>query len=301
MQPAPVLCLGDALVDLVCERHVRSVAEAPAFVPRPGGTVANVAAVAARTGAAVALAGGAGEDEWGRWLRGRLADAGVDVTHFALLGDIRTPLALVTVDGTGEPAYTLYGGGVSAIVPAVGEQLEAVVARSAALFLSSNTLVGSEERELTMRARALALEAGRPVIFDPNLRPHRWRSQADAAASANACVPGALLVRANRAEATVMTGEDDPERAARALVKAGARLVVISLGPEGAILRGELRADAEGVPAEVVSTMGAGDVFTGVLLGRLALSDFYPPVVAACLREAVAASARACERWGAVD
>ena len=65
-----------------------------------------------------------------------------------------------------------------------------------------------------MRARELALELERPVIFDPNLRLHRWRSHADAAASANACVPGALLVRANAAEAELMTGEEDPERAA---------------------------------------------------------------------------------------
>ena len=60
------------------------------------------------------------------------------------------------------------------------------------------------------------------MVFDSNLRLHRWASRADAAASANACVPGALLVRANRAEAELMTGEQDPERAAMALRKAGA-------------------------------------------------------------------------------
>ena len=41
-----------------------------------------------------------------------------------------------------------------------------------------------------MRARELALELGRPVIFDANLRLHRWSSRSDAAASANACVRG---------------------------------------------------------------------------------------------------------------
>src|SRR5207237_5065800 len=112
---------------------------------------------------------------------------------------------------------------------------------AAALFISSNTLVGPEEREITMRARDAALELERPVIFDPNLRLHRWSSRADAAASANACVPDALLVRANRAEAALMTGEEDAERAALALVKAGARLVVVTLGPDGAILRCSLR------------------------------------------------------------
>ena len=156
---------------------------------------------------------------------------------------------------------------MTTIVEALGERLEEAVVDSAALFISSNTLVGAEERELTMRARELTLELERPVIFDPNLRLHRWRSQAEAAASRNACVPGALLVRANAAEAALMTGEDDPERAALALVKAGARLVVITLGARGAILRGELRADVPGVPARVLSTIGAGDALTGLLLG----------------------------------
>ncbi len=152
-----------------------------------------------------------------------------------------------------------------------------------------------------MEARAGALESGRPVIFDANIRLHRWRSRADAAASANACVRDTLLVRATAAEAELLTGEVDPERAARALVKGGARLVVLGLGAAGAMLRGELRADAPGVPVSVVSTMGAGDALSGTLVARLALSGFYPAALAAALPEAVAAAAEACRRWGSVD
>jgi fructokinase len=161
--------------------------------------------------------------------------------------------------------------------------------------------VERDERELTMRARERALGQGVPVVLDANLRLERWRTRADAAASVNACVPGALLVRANLAEARVMTGEDDLERAALALVKAGARLVVISLGPDGAILRGELRASCAGVAVDVVSTIGAGDAFTGTLVADLAATGFYPPAVAAGLPSAVAAGAQACRRWGALD
>jgi fructokinase len=152
-----------------------------------------------------------------------------------------------------------------------------------------------------MEARELALELERPVIFDPNLRLHRWPSRAEAAASANACVPGALLVRANLPEAALMTGEADPERAASAILKAGARLVVITLGADGAILRGELDRDVPGPEVKVVSTVGAGDVLTGVLLARLANTGFYPPAVAASLPEAVEEAGRACERWGALE
>jgi fructokinase len=303
-QPArarSTLCLGEALVDLICERAVEDLTEADAFVPRFGGTVANVAVSAARAGARMTLAGGAGEDDWGLWLRQRLVSEGVDVSLFSLVPGAGTRIALVTVNHEGEAHYDIYGGGAASVLDDLPDRLEEAVIGSAALFLCSNTLVEPRERAITMRARELALGAGRPVIFDPNLRLHRWRSRADAAASANACVPRALLVRTNADEASVMTGELDPERAALALVKAGARLVVITLGAEGAILRGELRADVPGVPVQVLSTIGAGDVLTGTLLASLARTDFYPASVAAALPEAVAASARACEQWGALE
>jgi sugar/nucleoside kinase (ribokinase family) len=295
------LCLGEALVDLICERPIQRLSEAHSFVPHFGGAVANVAVVAARAGARVALAGGAGSDDWGRWLRDRLEYEGVELSLFELIEGRQTPLTVVAVAPHGEASYQIYGETIATVVHALADRLEDAVDDSAALFISSNTLVGAEERELTMRARELMLELERPVIFDPNLRLHRWSSHADAAASTNACVPGALLVRTNQADAALMTGEDDPERAALALLKAGARMAVITLGQNGAILRGELRADVRGVPVKVLSTIGADDVLTGVLLARLALTNFYPAAVAAALPAAVEASARACERWGALE
>lgn len=293
--------MGEALVDLVCERPVEDLAQAGAFAPHFGGAVANVAITAARRGARAMLAGGAGDDQWGHWLRDRLEREGVELSRFELRPDSPTPLALVTVDSQGEPHYVIYGEGMASIVGALGDGVEEAVTGSRALFFSSNTLVASEERAVTMRARELALELELPVIFDPNLRLHRWHSRADAAASANACVPGALLVRSNADEAAVMTGEKDPERAAVALLKAGARLVVITLGSEGAMLRGELHANVKAPPVRVRSTMGAGDALTGVLLARLALAGYYPPALAAALPEAVAEAANACERWGALE
>jgi fructokinase len=254
-----VLCVGETRVELVCRRP-----QADAFVPSLGGSVARVALAAARLRASVALAGAVGADEWGRWLRARLAAAGVDVSRLELREGAQTPLEVVSVAGTSR-----YGEAVDGSWPLS-------LSGASGLFI---TLSGPWEREVVEGARAVALEHGLPVVFAPDLAAQRWRSQADAAASANACVPGALLVCVSASGAAVLTGEDDPERAAVALVKAGARMVAISLGAAGAILRGELRGQ---VSAEVSSE----DEFTGVLLARLALSGFYAPVVAASLAEA---------------
>ena len=295
------LCLGEALVDLVCEHAVEDLAGAEAFAAHPGGATANVAVTAARHGARVALAGGAGADAWGAWLRERLRAEGVDLRHFALLDGVQTPVAFVTVDAAGEPAFQIYGGGIASAVAALAGRIEHAVGEADALFIASNTLVGEPERAVTLAARDHALAAGKPVVFDPNLRLGRWPSAARAAQESRVCVPGAFLVKLNREEARLLTGERDPTAAAASLLAAGAQHVIVTLGADGALLRGGgLGFDVPGVPARTINAAGAGDAVTGVLLARLAQTDFYAPAMAAGLPAAVAEAARATERWGAL-
>jgi sugar/nucleoside kinase (ribokinase family) len=300
------LCLGEALVDMIGESPAASVSEVDHFEPHFGGVTANVAVFASRAGARVSLAGAAGDDRWGRWLLDRLQAEQVDTMWFPLVAGVNTQLAFVSVDSDGEPTYELYGEQVEPLADALEGRIDEAVDQAAGLFISSNTLAGSSERSLTMRARERALNRTppAPVVFDCNLRLHRWSSRADAAASANACVPGAVLVRANREEAELLTGESDPERAATALRKAGAEVVVITLGAGGALLRGGagLNIDAPAVaPDRVLSSVGAGDALTGTLLARLSNSGFYPAAAAAALGEAMQAAADACGRWGSLD
>jgi sugar/nucleoside kinase (ribokinase family) len=298
----PTLCLGEAIVDLVCERPVDDMAQADAFVPHFGGAAANVAYTAAGEGADVALAGGAGDDPWGRWLQERLRAVGVDLRWFSLHPGHATPIALVALDADGEPDFQIYGDGIPATIETLEHGLDDAIDHADALFFSSNTLVGEAERALTMRARDLALTGGRPVVFDPNLRLHRWPDRDTAVETVREAVPGALLVRANRAEAELMTGQSDAAGAAAALVGAGARLAVVTRGPAGAVLRGAVEAEEPGGPAPSVrSAVGAGDALMGVLLARLALAGFDPVAAAAALPDAVAAGARAVQRWGAVE
>ncbi|HWI73137.1 MAG TPA: PfkB family carbohydrate kinase [Baekduia sp.] len=117
------LCVGEALVDLVCERPVASISEADAFVPRFGGAIANVAVTAARRGASVALAGGVGTDPWGGWLAERLEGEGVDLTWFDRRDDIATPVAFVTLDAQAQPSFAIYGAGLRAAITGLGDRL----------------------------------------------------------------------------------------------------------------------------------------------------------------------------------
>jgi sugar/nucleoside kinase (ribokinase family) len=296
-----ILCVGEALVDLVCERPVGSISEADAFVPRCGGASATVAVTAARRGADVALAGGVGTDAWGGWLAERLDAEGVDLTWFDRRDDLATPVAFVTVDGDARPRSALYGERPRTAITGLGDRLLEAVDACDALFLSSNTLEAQDERALTLAARERALEAGKPVVVDPDLRLERWRSRSAAVEVVGPLVERAFLLKCNADEALALTGELEVERAAASLVAAGAQHVVVTLGADGALLRGGgLDRAARGVPARAVDVTGAGDAVTGVLLAALARTGFYPASIAAMLPDAMAEAARATERYGAL-
>ncbi len=79
-------------------------------------------------------------------------------------------------------------------------------------------------------------------------------------------------------------------------------LVVITLGPDGALARGALSHEVPGRAARVVSTIGAGDAFFGTLPARLQAAGWNPadPALREALGAAAEAGARATESWGAV-
>jgi fructokinase len=297
-----ILCLGETLVDLVCERRVRSLEEVDCFRPHFGGALANVAVAARRGGAEAGLASGVGDDEWGRWVRDRLRREDVDLAHFHLLEGKSTPLALATFDATGEPSFRIYGEAVGAAVESVADGLEDGISAASALVYGSTTLATPGERRVTLSARELALAEDARVCFDPNFRPNRWGGDLGRAVSASReLIEGSYLVRANRTEAMAIADCDYPSEAAQRIADMGATLAVVTLGEEGAVIRGACEAEDRAPAVDVVSTLGAGDAFLGTLLAGLAARGWDPVLAGEALGPALDAAAEACTRWSALD
>ena len=293
-----VVCLGEALVDFVCERPVESLAEADAFVPRQGGSLANIAVTAARFGARAEIVGGAGDDAWGRWLRSRIAAEAVGVERFRLREGVGTSHAFVAVGHDGEPSFSFYGD------PALGDaysmaDVEAALAGDRGVFVvGSDTLVGEEERTLTLRAAKLARAKGWEVLCDPNLRPARWASPDEMAEAVTALVRCASLVKLNAVEAGRLGGCNAVDEAAVRLREKGPETVVVTLGALGAlIVDREGARSAEGLPAELVDATGAGDCVAGVIAAGLTSGAG----IDRSLRAAMAAASCVVSAWGATD
>lgn len=252
----------------------------------PGGKGANQAAAAARSGAHVVFLGAVGRDAHGEFLLRSLGAAGVDTSHVTKV-DRPTGTALILVTPDGENSIVVSPGANGTIdIPAA----EAVSEH----WLQADVLVMNMEIpfETVQHVAARAAAAGVRVVL--NVAPAR----AIEPALLRLCDP--LLV--NEHEARIALGDvalptaAPFEALAQALLEAGARSVVITLGAQGALVAGPT--GMARVPAHkvaVVDTTGAGDAFVGATAAELALGV---PLEEA-LAYATAVSALAVTRAGA--
>ena len=299
---APLVCLGEALVDLICPDPVGDPAAARRFAVHPGGALANVAVAIRRAGSRAALAGGCGDDEWGTYLREALLREGVELDLHAVVPGLSTPFAFATLDDAHEPSFRIHGDGIEEGVATLAGREEELVAGAGAIVVGSNTLPGDRSRAITEEIAAAAAREGVPLLFDPNLRPGRWRDIEEARALCLGLAERATVLKCNLAEARWLTGGDGgPGELAAELAQRGPRLVVVTAGTEPAVARGAAEAEVDPPRVAMVSPLGAGDCFMGTLAAGLAASGWRLDDVEGPMRDAARAGAEACTRLGAFD
>lgn len=216
----------------------------------------------------------------GRQLLELLEGSGVTVIAVPIAGAIRSNVTVIEPDGTltkiNEPGPTLSAAELDGLVDAAS----AASADAAWLVLSGSLPPGAGDDllgDLISRGRA----AGARTAVD---------SSGPSLAAALEASPD--LIKPNASELAEISGRPletlgDAIEAARLLVRRGARTVLASLGPDGALLvadEGELHAEL--AVREPNSTVGAGDA---TLAGYLSAAD--DPTTA--LRAAVAFGAAA--------
>jgi sugar/nucleoside kinase (ribokinase family) len=277
--------VGDLLYDMLARIEGPVAFGTDTFVPihaAAGGSGANVAAWLAASGVETHFVGRVGDDLLGEALAGELEEIGVEA-HLARDPSLATGKVFVLVDAAGERTMITDRGAGEALGP---EDLPDPLFRGGHLHLSGYMFSGGSRRETALRALRLAREGGMSASVDPSSVPLleaigpdrflRWTG------GVGLCFP-------NLEEGALLTGSEDPDRIAEALLSHYSG-VALKLGAEGALYAG---ADGERVrlsaaPARVVDTTGAGDALCAGFLAAWLSGD--PP--AAALRRGVELAAR---------
>lgn len=252
-----VVVIGNATVDVIQRVDRFPLAGETllcrAMVVCAGGKGLNQAIAAARTTAPTLLCAPAAADANGDLLaRAVAAEVGLDTDWLAVAPP--TDISTIWIDAQGENMI------VSAAAAAAGMRPAHAAAACSALGAGDVLLVqGNLSEATTAAAIGQARAQGACIVL--NTAPMRpWMVS---------LLAGVDVVVANAVEAEQLAGgADEPESA---LLRAGARAVVVSRGRGGAVLatdRGRSQAAAPAVAT--VDTAGAGDVLTGTLAGLLA-------------------------------
>jgi ribokinase len=277
-----VLVVGSINVDLVVHAErlpARGETVAGGRLERSGGGKgANQAVAAARAGAAVAMVGAVGDDDFGADALSELRGVGVDVACVRRLADVATGVALIVVDRSGDNQIAVASGANHEVT---AEHVETATGAPGCVLASFELLDAP-----VLAAARIAEAAGCPLVVNPApARP----------LGADLCALRPILTP-NRSEAAELTGERDPEAAAHALTARTGAPVVVTLGEQGALVLDGAGCERFPAPAvRAVDTTGAGDAFNGVLAARLAGGDELRAAVAG----AVTAAAESVTRAGA--
>ncbi|HET9783301.1 MAG TPA: carbohydrate kinase [Candidatus Dormibacteraeota bacterium] len=249
-----VVC-GEALIDRIRNGEDRML---------PGGSPFNTARALARLGVSAAFLGHISSDEAGHPIATALQSDGVD-RRYVTVGSEPTTTAVAYVDAGGVPDFRFVTDGTSApnLTPAMvpdefDADVEALVVGSLGLLLEpmADTIAGLARRE----------HGKRVLVVDPNVRAGVSAGAAYTARLAEV-LSLSTIVKASDYDLAWVYPDLEYEAAADALLSSGPRLVVVTLGEDGAYAaHHDLRIRVPARPVQVVDTIGAGDAFGAALL-----------------------------------
>lgn len=260
MTDGVVVVAGEALVDLVPQPH----GELASLL---GGGPFNTARALGRLGQAAAFIGRVSSDRLGRQIAEALAADGVALDP-RLRTERPTSLAMAELDADGGASYRFYFGGTSAEQLEPRHALEVLPERVAALYVGGLGLV-LEPLADAVEALVDRLAGTALVMVDPNVRPAMIVDMPAYSARLQSVIRRADVVKVSEEDLQALSPGVSSLAAAQALLFEGSRLVLLTLGAEGAIAFGSFGARTALAPrVEVVDTIGAGDTFSGAWLAR---------------------------------
>lgn len=301
-----LICLGIILVDMFPVEVGKPLVEVSAFMPKPGGSSANVAVAAKRMGSQSAFIGKVGQDIFGHWLQDVLSTEGVDTSGMVFDEEVRTSLVFIGMPDEHSAEFVFYRNPGADMRLTQEDLNQSLLKGTKALHIDSISLTNPSYRKATIKAIKLVKKSGGFISFDVNYRPTMWPSPEDAIEATQDIIPLCDIIKVNDTELALITGKTDPYAGGKIILTLGGQICLITQGDKGSYF---LTPDHQGfVPAfkvKTIDSIGCGDAFLGALLNQFLQYDslktaLQPQNVEKVIRFAAAAGALTATKRGAL-
>ena len=303
-----VLCIGEALIDMICADRGSRLADGQNFLKKAGGAPANVAAAIAALGGKVDMAAKVGKDPFGQHLIDLLNEMGVSTQWMIQDPNSFTTFAFVSLMEDGERDFYFNRGAdgqlsVSDLAELNLNEYSIVHFGSATGFLPGP--LQATYLDLLNKAKA----AGALISFDPNYRHLLFPNNTNSFITQSwHFIQACDFFKLSDEEAMLITGLTSVQAAADALRAKTKAIFAITLGKEGTLLSTSQGTELIGsIPITPIDATGAGDAFVGAVLYQLLdtkaadLPSLSMDAWRKIITNANKAGARTCEYMGAME
>lgn len=303
-----ILCVGEALIDMICTDKGKSLSDGDHFLKKPGGAPTNVAAAIAALGGEVELAAKVGIDPFGKHLIDVMKSFGVSTKWILQDENNFTTFAFVSLMDNGERDFYFNRGADGELsceeVNGINiSEFSIVHFGSATAFLPGP--LQAAYQHLLQKAK----HSGAFISFDPNYRHLLF--QQNTPSFINQCwtfLESCNFFKVSDDEAMLITGKETLSDAAQILLKRCKAVFAITLGQDGTMIgyNGKLSV-VPSIPVKPIDTTGAGDAFVGAVLYQLnnislsAMKKLEENEWEIIVANANKAGARTCEYMGAME
>jgi fructokinase len=303
-----ILCIGEALIDMICTDTGFSLAKGEHFLKKPGGAPTNVAAAIAALGGEVLLSAKVGADPFGQQLIDVMKDFGVSTIWMVQDKNSFTTFAFVSLMKDGERDFVFNRGADGELAEA---DIEGIDLDECPIihFGSATAFLPGPLQNAYKRLLEKALSNNTFISFDPNYRQLLWKSDTTRFIEQSMnFIRQCHFFKVSDEEAMLITGSDSVFDAASILSGITDATFAITLGKAGTLLvHQKNKITVPSISVKPIDTTGAGDAFVGAVLYQL--SKYSLPVIQALSSEdwqeiilnGNKAGARTCEYMGAME
>ena len=303
-----ILCIGEALIDMICTDKGTSLKDGQHFLKKPGGAPTNVAAAIAALGGTVQMSAKVGKDPFGKHLIEVMNDFGVNTSSVIEDANHFTTFAFVSLMENGERDFYFNRGADGMLSNEDVQQIDLndfgiVHFGSATGFLPGplqstykNMLVDANTKKLF-------------VSFDPNYRQLLFgENQSEFVQRSWEFINQCSFFKVSDEEAFLLTGKHSIDEAANVFFERSNAVFAITLGKEGTLLGFNKQTTLiPSIEIKPVDTTGAGDAFVGAVLYQVStltndqLNSLDQQGWINIFQNANKAGARTCEYMGAME
>ena len=301
-----ILCIGEALIDMICTNTGSTLSEGQDFLKKPGGAPTNVAAAIGALGGTVTLSAKVGNDPFGEQLISTMRSFGVDTDGVIKDKDYFTTFAFVSLLSDGERDFVFNRGADGQLSIDDLQSLE-VNSYSIIHFGSATAFLPGPLQKAYLWLLETAIANNIFISFDPNYR-HLLFPEGTASFIEQSWhfLNHCNFFKVSDEEAMLITNTNSIGQAVEYLSQKTTAVFAITLGKQGTMLViDKQKIIVDSIPVLSVDSTGAGDAFVGAVLYQLSILENFKDLNAddwkKIIYNANKAGGRTCEYHGAME